>query len=121
MTASDGSNLATVNVTVWVVSAAAGSGTGDAYTLQFAVPVYTFDVPEQAIVPQTGGSGIIIGLVSATLASSSGLYLDVTGFPTTYRVVSYWVGSKFSIDPAYGTLLLVGNVDYETVCVNLRA
>ena len=117
ITANDGTFSATVNVTVSVISPVSD----DFFSLQFALPVYTFDVPEQAIATPSSG-GVRVGLLSVVPVYKDGL--DVVSLSTTYRTVSNYGSSKFAVDQLYrssevSTMKRLANHGFSVVLMNV--
>lgn len=70
---------------------------------QFDVPVYSFDIPENA--PR----GYQVGIITATDPDLG------NNAVVTYTVISDWANDVFSLNPQTGVLTLTARLDYEEV------
>lgn len=70
---------------------------------QFDVPVYSFDIPENA--PR----GYQVGIITATDPDLG------NNAVVTYTVISAWANDVFSLNPQTGVLTLTARLDYEEV------
>ncbi|XP_046802630.1 cadherin-related tumor suppressor isoform X1 [Lucilia cuprina] len=70
---------------------------------QFDVPVYSFDIPENA--PR----GYQVGIIAATDPDLG------NNAVVTYTVISDWANDVFSLNPQTGVLTLTARLDYEDI------
>ncbi|XP_061402177.1 cadherin-related tumor suppressor-like, partial [Musca vetustissima] len=69
----------------------------------FDVPVYSFDIPENA--PR----GYQVGIITATDPDLG------NNAVVTYTVISEWANDVFSLNPQTGVLTLTARLDYEEI------